>query len=228
MCPKKSSCRGYHFDVAEPAFHLRVVVEQDMQGGASSAVHIWLIALALPRLLRKLSKNWVFLPSASRIVKEYAAPAVLKCCSEIGLEVNLLIGHSHGSLVVNSLASLFKRFGKECPVIFLDPRTTENQLWSLPMSTAYTSVQNVSYPLFRLSGEISFFASFVPHPLFKEAERLYQEDVRIALKGTVWSDAFIAHIKDANHVAVSKFYDISTQIQPMQRQNDAERVVPAP
>ena len=54
----------------------------------------------------------------------YAAPAVLKCCAEIRLEVDLLIGHSHGSLVVNSLASLFKRLGQECSVIFLDPRTT--------------------------------------------------------------------------------------------------------
>eukprot|EP00435_Cladocopium_sp_Y103_P003259 s1380_g1.t1 len=161
-------------------------------------------------------------------VEGYAGPAVLKCCSDIGLEVSLLIGHSHGSLVVNGLASLFKRLGKECPVILLDPRTTENQLWSLPMSKAYTSVQNVSYPLFRLSGGQAFSAPFVPHPLFREAERLYQEDTRIAPKGAVWSDALIAHIKDANHVAVSKFYDISTQIQQTQRQNDAERVAPAP
>ena len=142
----------------------------------------------------------------------YAAPAVLKCCAEIGLEVDLLSGHSHGSLVVNSLASLFKRLGKECSVIFLDPRTTENQLWSLPMSTAYTSVQNVSYPLFRLSGEFSFSAPFVPHPLFKEAfkeaERLYQEDVRISPRCAMWSDALTAHMKDANHAGVPKFYDI--------------------
>ena len=162
----------------------------------------------------------------------YAAPAVLKCCAEIGLEVDLLSGHSHGSLVVNSLASLFKRHGQECSVIFLDPRTTENQLWSLPMSTAYTSVQNVSYPLFRLSGEVSFSAPFVvPHPLFKEAfkeaERLYQEDIRIAPKTAVWSDALIAHMKDANHAGVPKFYDISTQIQQMQRQKNAGRVAPA-
>ena len=153
----------------------------------------------------------------------YAAPAVLKCCAEIRLEVDLLIGHSHGSLVVNSLASLFKRLGQECSVIFLDPRTTENQLWSLPMSTAYTSVQNVSYPRFRLSGEVSFSAPFVvPPPLFKEAfkeaERLYQEGIRIAPKTAVWSDALIAHMKDANHARVPKFYDISTQIQQMQRQ----------
>ena len=162
----------------------------------------------------------------------YAAPAVLKCCAEIGLEVDLLIGHSHGSLVVNSLASLFKRLGQECSVIFLDPRTTENQLWSLPMSTAYTSVQNVSYPLFRLSGEVSFSAPFVvPHPLFKEAfkeaERLYQEGIRIAPGTAVWSDALIAHMKDANHAGVPEFYDISTQIQQMQRQKDAGLVTPA-
>jgi hypothetical protein len=81
------------------------------------------------------------------------------------------------------------------------------------MSTAYTSVQNVSYPLFRLSGEVSFSAPFVvPPPLFKEAfkeaERLYQEGIRIAPKTAVWSDALIAHMKDANHAGVPKFYDI--------------------
>eukprot|EP00435_Cladocopium_sp_Y103_P011783 s1380_g3.t1 len=95
----------------------------------------------------------------------YAGPAVLKCCAEIGLEVDLLIGHSHGSLVVSSLASLFKRFGKECPVIFLDPRTTENQLW--------------------LSGGQAFSAPLLPvqvqdprlRDLFKKKQRFYQEDV---------------------------------------------------
>ena len=133
---------------------------------------------------------------------------MLKCCAEIGLEVDLLSGHSHGSHVVNSLASLFKQLGQECSVIFLDPRTTENQLWSLPMSTAYTSVQNVSYPLFRLSGEVSFSAPFVPQPLFKEAERLYQEDVRISPCCAMLSDALIAHMKDANHAGLPKFYDI--------------------
>jgi hypothetical protein len=76
------------------------------------------------------------------------------------------------------------------------------------MSTAYTSVQNVSYPLFRLSGEVSFSAPFVPHPLFKEAERLYQEDVRISPCCAMLSDALIAHMKDANHAGVPKFYDI--------------------
>ena len=156
-----------------------------------------------------------------------AGPAVLKCCAEIGLEVDLLIGHSHGRLVVNSLASLFKRFGKECPVIFLDPRTTENQLWSLPMSTAYTSVQNVSRPLFRLSGGVSFSAPFVPHPLFKNAEKLYQEDVRIAPLVAVWSDALIAHIKESNHVAVATCFDIFAQIQQTHRQKDAGRIAPA-
>ena len=53
--------------VAEP-FHACVIPKQDMQDGMSSAVHIWLIAL--PCLLRKLSEDWVFLASASGIVKE--------------------------------------------------------------------------------------------------------------------------------------------------------------
>ena len=152
---------------------------------------------------------------------------MLKFCAEIGVEVDLLIGHSHGRLVVSSLASLLKRIGKECPVIFLDPRTTENQLWSLPMSEAYTSVQNVSYPRFRLSGNVSFSAPFVPHVDFKEAERLYQEDTRTAPKGAVWSDAFIAHIRDANHAGIPKFYDISRQIQQTQQQKNTGRVAPA-
>ena len=85
------------------------------------------------------------------------------------------------------------------------------------------SVQNLSHAVFRLSHETSFSVPFVPGSFFKDAERWYKEDARIALQSAIRSDSRTMRMRDADHIEVPKLYDICAKIQQVQRKHHMTR-----
>ena len=85
------------------------------------------------------------------------------------------------------------------------------------------SVQNLSHAVFRRSHESSFSVPFVPGSFFKDAERWYKEDARIALQSAIRSDSRTTHMRDADHIEVPKLYDICAKIQRVQQKHHEMR-----